>query len=181
MNVETLSQNLKQTLSKVGLKSNERWHYAAYICLGIAAILTSLVTQNNAEQGLVKSTALANKVASSADTYIPEGHVLIPIDLANAQGINSIIGPLGGTVDLYVAGQGGKKGQLVGRKYKLLRAPLDPEQFAVLLKENNSEELLQHEGAFIAVIHNPKVLGNQATVERTAKPRQYTIEYQEGS
>ncbi|WII73149.1 hypothetical protein QJS83_04585 [Bdellovibrio sp. 22V] len=113
----------------------------------------------------------------SVDTFIPRGFVLVPIEIANASSLASLVGDVGGVVDLYLAsGENKKGGYKVGTKLKLLRAPLNPEQYAVLVREDESSRLLSHTGPFIAVVQNPDEKGNQ--VASTATSSRIRVEYQ---
>jgi hypothetical protein len=91
----------------------------------------------------------------SADTFIPNGFVLVPIDIQNIDSLSSMIGQFG-LVDLFTTSNlNQKSGLRVGRRLKLLRAPLNPQQFAVLVPEEEAGELLKAIGPFVAVIQNP--------------------------
>jgi hypothetical protein len=90
----------------------------------------------------------------SIDTIIPAGFVLVPIDLQNAESMSSIIGDFA-LVDLYSIPIGkDNKGQKVGQRLRLLRAPLNRNLFAVLVPENETGPILNHGGSFFAVIQN---------------------------
>jgi hypothetical protein len=101
---------------------------------------------------------------------------LVPVELANAESLSSLVGDMGGVVDLYLATAENKKGGLkVGSRLKLLRAPLNPNQYAVLVQENDSSRLLSYAGPFIAVVQNPEAKGN--AIRETAKNTVH-IDYQ---
>ncbi len=110
---------------------------------------------------------------ASADTYIPEGFVLVPIELQNADSLSSLIGEFA-LVDLFR----GPRSHRVGKRLKLLRAPLNPNQFAVLVPEEQVSELLQTPGPFWAAIQNPQLKKSTEIGKRHQKSR---IEYFEGS
>lgn len=93
-------------------------------------------------------------VAESTDTIIPKGFVLVPLEIANAQTLAQLISEFG-LVDLYSITKDATKGRKVATKVKLIRAPMDPTQFAVLLPENLSSDFLTEPGPFIATIFNP--------------------------
>ncbi len=122
---------------------------------------------------------------TSADTYIPAGMVLVPIELTNADSITHFLDPIGGLVDLYKAqtpaqnqtepwddpSPHNKRSRvaslIVAKQVKLLRAPLNPSVFAVLLREEQSTQLLSVDGPFFAVIQNP----NQPVIEGSKSTR----------
>ncbi len=90
----------------------------------------------------------------STDTIIPKGFVLVPLEIANSQTLAQLISEFG-LVDLYSITKDSTKGRKVASKVKLIRAPMDPTQFAVLLPENLSSDFLTEPGPFIATIFNP--------------------------
>lgn len=112
----------------------------------------------------------------SADTFIPRGFVLVPIEIVNAESLSSLVGDVGGVVDLYLASTEKQKGGLkVGSRLKLLRAPLNPQQYAVLVRDAESVRLLQHPGPFVAVVQNPDAQGSQIS---SSGPSRVQIDYQ---
>ena len=140
-----------------------------FISLGFFTLLSYQINSPDIAQDTPKTEE------RSVDTYIPSGHVLVPLEIANSESLATILGSFGGVVDLYLATNAGQKsGQKVGSKLKLLRAPLNPNQYAVLIRENESQRLLSYTGPFIAVVQNPKEKGNQVKSSRS----QIKIEYQ---
>jgi hypothetical protein len=117
--------------------------------------------------------------AKSADTYIPKGFVLVPIEIANSESLNSLIGEVGGLVDLYLVnnheGQKQTKKKIASR-IKIIKAPLNPQQYAVLVKESESASILTTPGPFIAVIQNPE--SGLTEIMKTQKPEYFRVEYQ---
>ena len=94
----------------------------------------------------------------TADTYIPAGHVLVPIEIENEESVSGIIGSFA-LVDLYTRPQQTTTTEmlLIAQKIKLIRAPLNPNQYAVLVTEAESVELLKTNPRFWVTIHNQKV------------------------
>lgn len=113
-------------------------------------------------------------IPEAADTYIPEGFVLVPITVSNYESLDSILGHHG-VVDLYASTQNGEKSRRVARQVKILRAPLNPSNFAVLAPEANSAELVRHQGAFFVVVQNPKRSGTNFE-KRSTRVRRITVE-----
>ncbi len=111
--------------------------------------------------------------AASADTYIPKGYVLVPIELQNAESLSSLIGSYA-VVDLFR----GPSSQRVGRRLRLLRAPLNPQQFAVLVPESEVSTLMSTPGPYWAAIQNPK---DQQSTEIASGRRKSRIEYFQGN
>lgn len=156
--------------------------YSIYFLLGgfILVLILKDKQSSSAPQNFQESNRGSQQASPSADTYIPEGHVLVPIEVTNAAGIQSLIGEIGGTVDLFSTSQDNRKGKLIGKRLRLLRAPLDPEQFAVLVHEDSAKDILAYSGAYYVVIHNPKAKSG-AIETKQKKPFLPTIEveYQE--
>ncbi|MES2857350.1 MAG: hypothetical protein V4692_15880 [Bdellovibrionota bacterium] len=92
----------------------------------------------------------------SASTFIPAGFVLVPIEIANFQSLDSILGQHG-VVDLFKpSSEPDGRPIRVASKIKILRAPLNPSHFAVLAPEEESAALVSYQGAFTVVVQNPK-------------------------
>lgn len=156
----------QKTLSQ--LKSN--WPLAGFILVGLVAFISSPKTEKEDALQVVPSPA-------SVDTYIPRGFVLVPLEISNAESLASLVGDMGGVVDLYLASNDRQKGGLkVGSKLKLLRAPLNPEQYAVLVKDTESSRLLSFTGPFLAVVQNPDEKGTEVT--KSASTPRLKVDYQ---
>lgn len=152
------------------LQNKGNYTLGAFVLLGIVAYLVS----NHTEAEL--PDLQSSEAGPSVDTFIPKGFVLVPVDIANAESLTSLVGDVGGVVDLYLPSNENQKGGLkVGAKLKLLRAPLNPQQYAVLVRESQSSKLLSFTGPFIAVVQNPEETGTQITQSPKQNVR---IEYQ---
>lgn len=121
-------------------------------------------------------TSAPTESQESADTYIPEGYVLVPIEIQNIDSLSSLIGSFA-VVDLF-SGIPGSSQQKVGQKLKLLRAPLNPQQFAVLVPEDKVSQLLQQPGPYWAAIQNPNQ-NSKENIQRKAI-KQTRVEYYVG-
>lgn len=108
------------------------------------------------------SSESAPSSASSpqADTYIPAGFVLIPLEIVNIESIKGLIGNYG-VVDLFRISEDKQEPRLIARHVKLIRAPLDPDHFAVLVSENETSPILTGMGPIMAVIQNPQAESTQ--------------------
>ena len=156
----------------------EKWHQlkidtkilvAGFIILGLLCFLLSSPAKES-------SVAEQPEPTASVDTFIPRGYTLVPIELANSASLSSMVGDVGGVVDLYLASTEARRGGLkIGSRLKLLRAPLNPDQYAVLVNEQEAPKLLSYSGPFTAVIQNPDSRGSQLA---TTKKRTIQIDYQ---
>lgn len=143
---------------------------AAFLVLGLISFLATRSEKQTEE----KESFLPEP--KSVDTFIPRGYVLVPIEIANAESLNSLVGDMGGVVDLYLTTNETQKGGLkVGSKLKLVRAPLNPQQYAVLVPDEESSRLLSFTGPFLAVVQNPEEKGTKL---RASGPSRIQVQYQ---
>lgn len=123
----------------------------------------------------IDNTVQKNNETVYADTLIPKGYVLIPIDLANSDTVSALMDQYG-VVDLYAGAasmQGSKK---IASKVKILRAPLNPNQYAVLIPEQKSNAMMNAHGPFWAVVQNRNTKSEDLdSTQKVAK--QIRIEY----
>jgi len=116
----------------------------------------------------------------SAATYIPAGFVLVPIEVANYESLDSILGKFG-VVDLYIPPQEpNKRARKIAEHIRILRAPLNPSQFAVLAREEDSPRIVSHDGPFLVVVKNPNRSGTGIVIGENRKskvrPSRITVE-----
>lgn len=127
-------------------------------------------------------------VTSQPDTMIPYGYVLIPITVANPEALKALIDRYA-LVDLYAdAGHDIALNELVASKVKLFQAPLNSEQYAVLVAENDSAKIMKYKGAFrVAVQARTTATVQEKKIENTpaqapairTNTNQPLIEYQQ--
>ena len=96
--------------------------------------------------------------SDSIDTLIPNGSVLIPIEVENSDSLDSILGNKG-IVDLHRPAREPGRNRIVARRLPILRAPLNPHQFAVLAPEDQAHHIVKQPGPFWVVIQNPTKFG----------------------
>ncbi|MES2964882.1 MAG: hypothetical protein V4760_13405 [Bdellovibrionota bacterium] len=112
----------------------------------------------------------------TASTFIPAGFVLVPIEVANYESLDSILGKFG-VVDLFKAPEDGRGRSIkVAERVKILRAPLNPSHFAVLVPDSESSRLVSETGAFTVVVQNPSRDGTRFVndLPRATRSRQRT-------
>ena len=110
------------------------------------------------------------------DTYIPEGFVLLPIELNNASSLDGLL-EAKGVVDLYTTGRSGL--EKTAEAIKIIRAPRRPDHFAVLVPEEKARFLIQKFQSFHAVIQNPNREGAKIQHAGVKNKRSITIELDE--
>ena len=158
-------KDLKLQLSKI--KPVQVWIFAV-----LAAGLISLLFDRKDE---TPSRVIAES-ADTASTLIPAGFVLVPIEVSNYESLDSILGKFG-VVDLYRASSDSKsKPVKVAERVKILRAPLNPSHFAVLVPDSESARLVADAGAYTVVVQNPNRSGT-----RFVEPGQATSQTGRGS
>lgn len=84
------------------------------------------------------------------DTIIPAGYVLAPVELENADSLASLVGQFG-IVDLY--GGSKSKRRKIGTRLRILRAPLNPKAYAVMVRESEAPKIVTA-GPLVAVLQN---------------------------
>lgn len=111
-----------------------------------------------------------------ADTFIPKGFVLIPLELANYESVSALIDQFG-VIDLY-AGSPQMAGSVkIATRVKILRAPLNPNLFAILVAEENSSQIMKSAGPFWAVVQNRQTVSEKT---QSKENRKIQIEYYKG-
>lgn len=123
-----------------------------FLVLGVVSFLFKNTTApENSNSSLIEKNQ-----TETADTYIPEGMVLIPIEIQNKEALSHILGNFG-TVDLYMPSFGDQiKSKKIATAVKIMRAPLNPDVYAVLVSEDSAPIITQHPGPFLVTIQNPK-------------------------
>lgn len=154
-------KNLKMNLNK----TNKSLLFAFAIFIGAFIVLKLSST----EQKIITREKIF------ADTMIPKGLVLVPIELANVETISALIDQFG-VVDLYAGTPTARGSTKIATKVKIMKAPLNPQQYAVLVPENLSSEIMRSVGPFWAVVQNREVHFEQ----KAEVPKPVSIEYYKG-
>jgi len=162
-----LAGSLALLIASIGL---EAWHDRSHT--GTQAQVT---TENESEFGI--------------DTQIPAGFVLVPIQIQNTDALAGLMDHFA-IVDLYAAEQpalndgkrmGSHRGsQRIGRHLRLLRAPLNPNVFAVLVPEAQAQNVLSVNGPVQAVLKN-RSEQSPAKIDDQKNPKGSSIQYYRGS
>lgn len=112
-----------------------------------------------------------------ADTFIPKGYVLVPIELANFDSVSALIDQFG-VIDLYAGAPQSAGSIKIASRIKMLRAPLNPQLLAVLVPEKDSSSIMKRSGPFWAVVQNRQSFQEK---NHEANRPSIQIEYQKGS
>lgn len=120
-------------------------------------------TANQSKLSKGSSSTLTDAEDSlTADTYIPAGYSLVPIELTNSDTIEGLVGSLGGYVDLFPVSTNSDPASTPNpslsllKNLKMLRAPHNPELYAVLVAQKNVPAFMNLSGTFRAVVLNPQ-------------------------
>ena len=105
------------------------------------------------------------------ETLIPQGFQLIPIEVANQESLDSVFGQYG-YVDLYAADvRSPTPSKRIVQAVKLLRAPLNPQQFAVLVRSDLASDIVRHGPSYFVVVQN---LTKPQTFVETVAPQAHS-------
>ena len=159
------------------------------ICRQRPLIVWGLIAAGTLAAALYREGTLASENDKSqtpdveaVDTFIPAGFVLVPIEVVNYESLDSVLGRYG-VVDLFKTDpQTGERSEKVAARVRILRAPRNPSQFAVLAPESQSQRLVKHGGGFYVVIQNPKQTGTtfEMKMNPQSKKRKRRIEVELG-
>lgn len=146
------------------------WEYKIFVYAGLVSLLP-LLSFVLTKDKVVDTTR--PKTLTDVDTIIPRGFVLVPIEVKNYESLDSILGKFG-VVDLFQPTSTDENKQiLIAKNVRILRAPQNPTQFAVLISENESHRILKSGGIFTVVLKRPNANG----MEFVKDPKKKTIIY----
>ncbi len=115
-------------------------------------VLTAMVFMAH----LLLNTSAPLNAPQTLETLIPEGFQLIPIEVSNIESLDPVFGQFG-FVDLYAASaHSPTPSARVSQAVKLVRAPLNPRQFAVLVRSDLARTIVQHGPTYFVVVQNHK-------------------------
>ena len=146
--------------------------------LVVATVMASFALFLSHNRSDNDSNKKVNKIQESPDTFIPNGYVLIPIMVSNFESLNALVSQYA-IVNLYAVNnhpnrssipQIKKQVKTVAERIKLIRSPLNPENFAVLAPESQAEALITYNGEFFVTVQNPAIQ-KQVSVNREVKKR----------
>jgi len=104
---------------------------------------------------LPKSGEKAEPETSYLSDLIPEGYVLVPVQIINGDALSQMM-DLTAYVDLYSLDIIKRRKQLLFKKIKIIKNPSDPISFSILLSENKGQELNFLEEPVFAVLKSRK-------------------------
>ncbi len=115
-----------------------------------------------------------------ADTILPKGFILYPIVLENIVAIKGVIDQYG-VIDVYLGSKNGAQSKKLLSKVKIMQAPFNPNEYALLLPEHLSQKMMSASGPFLGVIQNRSETADFIEQHSNLKIKKINIEYQKGS
>jgi hypothetical protein len=152
----TMKNNLTHKLItefQVWLRSpqNKILSMAFFTMLGLLFIFSG--QKDEADPAATNANQVQN--LASLDKLIPDGFVLLPIEITNKTALSALVGEYG-VVDLMtVRTPINPHTKKVAQGVKILRSPQDPEQFSILLKAELVQKFLKYDGPYFALVANP--------------------------
>lgn len=149
---------------KTWLKENKRTWQIWIIFILLSLVFTFLQHKD-------KNIQITN--TQNLDTYIPEGFVLMPVELSNGPSLDGLLANKG-VVDLYTGDPARQQAEKVATAVKIIRSPRNPSYFAVLVPENKAPLLIKRFQAFHAVIQNPEK-NRKTTIQPVGRKNKRTV------
>lgn len=155
-----------QTFIAAGIKYKSALLTAGFLAVGALAAWASTAA----------TPPIPLEAPADVSTFIPRDHLLIPIELKNIEQLDGVLGAHG-LVDLFETDdETGKSSRLVGRRFRLIRAPLNPRTFAVLVREAEVERFLSFKGPLMASLRTTESGGHEMPEERRKRPSRIEIQ-----
>lgn len=164
-------EKFPQILSEVKLKgvplseSLKSLQKNKYFFWGLLALMSTLQLLS---YGFSSSPPDENSVTQTQDgpmrldTFVPLGFQLIPIKIYNHEELSSLIQDFA-IVDLYAQGTG----VAAATSVRLIRAPNNPNVFAVLVEQDQAQKILSQTEDFYVSLKNPKQQAKAKKIKRT--------------
>lgn len=149
---------------KTWLKENKKT-WQIWIILLLLSLVFAILQHTDKKTSIIDT--------QNIDTYIPEGFVLVPVELNNGPSLDGLLANKG-VVDLYTGDPSHQKAEKAATAVKIIRSPRNPSYFAVLVPENKAPLLIKRFQAFHAVIQNPEQK-KKTTIQPVNKKNKRTI------
>ena len=116
----------------------------AFLILGVIVAVMSATAQ---------PPPLHDAETIELSTFIPKNYTLIPIELKNSEQLEGVLGSHG-IVDLFQSVHSGSSSLLIAKRLRIIRAPLNPHAFAVLVRDEEAHRILSRSGPFVASLRS---------------------------
>jgi uncharacterized membrane protein len=147
-------------------KDNKHFIIAFILLVGISIYVSHVNNSEKVSGGPIQ-----------ADTIIPKGFILFPIQLENIDAIKGVINQFG-VIDIYARTKNGSASKKLLSKVKIIQAPYNPDEYALLLPEYLSQKMMSEMGPFLGVIQNKSMKADFVVPESKHPQRKINIEYQ---
>ena len=140
--------------------------FRAWAILSAFALMISALSMGSNDRNEEASASQnPTRRATEISRLIPDGMVLIPISPINIDSLQSMVSETA-WVDLYTLGLNGGRGVQVARSVRMIRAPRNPNRFAVVVRDLPKDRLPVSSDQVIVVIRK-----GPASVASTNTPR----------
>ncbi len=170
MEISKLNQFYKTKIQKA-FKENKHVSMAFILLIGVSIFIS--------HQGNVADVQLDTRPVQ-ADTLLPKGFILYPIRLENIDAIKGVIDQYG-VIDVYTSSKNGQKSKKILSKVKIMQAPFNPNEYAILIPDYLSQTIMSEPGPFSGVIQNRSATAEFNEPSKELKIKKVNIEYQTGA
>lgn len=155
---------MKQKLKEYA--SNEKIRFSMiFLFVGLLSFLWS-------RNGNTSDPALTYQEEKELDELIPEGFALLPIELINKEALSALIGETA-FIDIYtLQSQTMNPNKKIATRMKLIKSPKNPDQFAIIISESRTLDILKYPGPYFATIQNRK---NTKSEVMSLRPKNETV------
>ncbi|MBC6414976.1 MAG: hypothetical protein GDA46_01095 [Bdellovibrionales bacterium] len=149
-------EKLLQILHQPALEQKNLWtylleKYVFHFFLILIALFVSLGSHTKSFFWKEKESPM------SLDQLVPEGFVLVPIEISNGEDLFPFVGNYG-VVDLYLDSQGiGLPTKQIASQIRIFPPQTEEGFWTALIREKEVIDLFEYSSAFYAVIQNPKM------------------------
>lgn len=152
MKIKLLKLKIIKSIENLFNPNQPKWVYLCIFSLFLVGIASHLIAGSANGQNEI----IPEEKFETADTYIPNGYVLVPLEVSNANVLSTLMGQFT-FVDIYsLSDLSDKPRKLIAQNLRLVKAPHDENLFAVLVGENQIDLIHKLSNPVFVVIKNPK-------------------------
>lgn len=141
----------------------------------IIFIIIGVMTATYHLQGADSKKPIDLHTPDRMDTAIPKGLRLYEIEISNYELLDSIIGQYG-VVDLFTTPLNpNEKAKRVAYSVRIVRAPKNPNKFAVLAPDSEIEKLASYHGTFTVAVKNPNEAGTKFVQDEPVRKKRQVL------
>lgn len=164
--------NYKQ-VSEIMFGTDKKWNIHRLIIYSLLIMVLCYIGSFSTPESKPKSAFKTELL--KYDSLIPKGYSLIPLDLANSESLDSLLGNQA-VVDLYARENGDSgKTKLIAKRVRIIRSPKNPNVFAALCKREMTPKIYKYPGPFYISLLNPDSSGTEFV--NTKNKRSIDLDY----